>query len=77
MPGVLDLEPEGTEEDIIGDLGAKTLDEVVNKLFQEMQDVPLPMFASATNYLESGASTWYKGNYPLCQRPLLCIQTDI
>ena len=45
---------------MIGDLGVKTLDEVVNKLLQEMQDVPLPMFASATNYLESGASTWSK-----------------
>ena len=43
------------------DLGVKALDEEVNQLLQEMQDVPLPTPAPATNHLESGTSTWYKG----------------
>ena len=61
------------------DLGVEALDEEVNQLLQEMQDseVPLPTPVPATNHLGSGTSTWYKGNYPLCRRPPLCVQTDL
>ena len=54
-----------------GDLGVATLDEEASQMLQEMQEeAPLPTLA-ATKHLESCASTWYKGSYPLCRRPLL------
>ena len=43
------------------DLGVEALDEEVNQLLQEMQEAPLFILASATNHLESGTSTWCKG----------------
>ena len=59
------------------DLGVEGLDEEVNQLLQEMQEVPLSTPGPTTNHLESGTSTWYKGNYPFCRRLLLCLQADI
>ena len=50
--------PEGAEEDMSSGLGVGALDEEVNQLLQEVQEVPLPTLASATNHLESGTNTW-------------------
>ena len=57
-----------------GDLGVEALDEEVS---MDAGGVPLPTLAPNTNHLESSASTWYKGKYPLCRRLPLCVQADI
>ena len=56
-PSVLESEPRSTEENINSDLRVEALDEEVNQMLQEMQEVPLPTLASATNHLESSANT--------------------
>ena len=46
-PGVLDPEPEDTEEDMSGSLGVAALAEEISQLLQGMQEVaPLPTLAS-------------------------------
>ena len=85
-PGLLDPEdcPWGD------DLGVAALYEEVNRLLQleeieEPDRALLPMLASTSEGLRgsenngsgTGTSTWYKGSYPLCRRPPLCVQADI
>ena len=65
-------------EGMCGDLGVAARDEEVNQLLQEVQEEALlPTLASTTNHIESGTSTWYKGDHPLCRRPLLSVQADV
>ena len=52
---------------------------------EEPDHAPLPMLTSTSEGLRgsenngsgTGTSTWYKGSYPLCRRPPLCVQADM
>ena len=72
------------------DLGLAALDEEINRLLRLEEMEEPDMLASTRegprlgdsenngNHIESASGTstsaWYKGRYPLCRRPPLCIQ---